>query len=287
VTQHLWLLVDCHNLAHRAFHTTGGLSHNGLSTGVSYGLLRDLEGFTEHFAATRVILAWDGTSIHGACKRTELCPDYKQTRRGRQFNEAERTARDDFYEELIRLRTEILPEVGYANILRAIGYEGDDILAKIADELPAGVEAVIISSDKDLWQCLSDRVVCFNPINKKVMTSGTFRQQWGLHPTEWASVKALAGCVTDDVEGIDGIGEVTAAKWFRGELKHTTAAYQKIRDNLDVYNRNIGLVRLPFPGLELPNLQDDTVTVAKLQRVRDSLGIKSRFVGREFDRGRV
>jgi DNA polymerase-1 len=269
----VWLLVDLSYLAWRSHYTTGGLQHDGINTGISFGVLRDLEYLADLHSANRVIVACDGG---GGGKRVEICPTYKKSR-GEEFcTPVEIEERRQFYEELARLQRDILPQAGYKNILRVPGYEGDDIIAKIAQDIPLDVEAVIISADGDLLQCLDDRVILYNPTKKKAITSKAFREKWGIAPHQWSSVKAWAGCGTDDIEGVKGVGEITAVKWLKGLIKEGTDTYDKFNNNFDVFNRNMPLVRLPFPGLELPPLRDDEVDAAKMSKVRTDLGIRTK-----------
>lgn len=269
----IWLLVDCHYLCHRAFHTTGGLSHAGVPSGVAFGVLRELENLSNMYSPSRCILAFDHP---GKGLRAIEYPEYKSSRRNYECSDEEKEQLEMFREEVNRLRLEILPELGYRNVLCEKGYEADDIIAAFAGQIHVKDSGVIVSSDGDLLQCLRENVVLYNPRTKKVTTSQSFREEWGIYPQMWASVKALAGCDSDDVVGIRGIGEKTAAKWFSGKLKASSAAYKKISENLDVYNRNIDLVRLPYPGLELPEVREDEVTEARRVKMNLKLGIRSR-----------
>lgn len=271
-SQTSWLLVDCGYLCHRALHSTGGLAHGGMPTGICFGILRDLESLVDLFGTHRCILAFDSAFS----LRQEVYPNYKSSRRNRVYLPEEQAARKLFYEEVNRLQLEILPQAGYKNIFQVRGYEADDILAKVAEDLPAGVDGAIVSADEDLWQCLNRAVVCYNPTTKKAMSAKSFREKWNIPPYQWADVKAFAGCSSDDVEGLDGIGPVNAAKWVAGTLKPTTKAWEKLNAGIAIYNRNIDLVRLPYPGLKLPEVVDDDVTLAKLVKVKADLGIRTR-----------
>jgi 5'-3' exonuclease len=104
----------------------------------------------------------------------------------------------------------------------------------------------------------------------------SFIRKWEIEPCLWASVKALAGCSSDDVPGLKGIGELTAAKWFQSKLKPESVAYRKINtEGIEVYNRNIKLVRLPFEGTEVFKLKPDEATMEKWNALADRLGMKS------------
>lgn len=245
-----------------------------MSTGVSYGVLRDIESMIDLFCATRCILAFDG----GGKNRRELIdPNYKSTRRNRPQTDEERHQRELFYDEVHRLREQIFPEAGFRNILREPGFEADDIIAQVAKSIPKDVDAIIISADGDLLQCLTDNVMVYSPASKKLTTKTTFIKKWGLVPELWSHVKAIAGCSTDDVVGIRGVGEVTAAKWLTGALNPKSAAYAKVQNGIvDVFDKNLELVSLPLPGLVLPPLVEDAVTPTKMTRVKSSLGIRAK-----------
>jgi 5'-3' exonuclease len=89
-------------------------------------------------------------------------------------------------------------------------------------------------------------------------------------------VKALAGCSTDGVPGIKGIGETTAVKWFRSQLKPESVAYRKINtEGIDIHNRNIQLVRLPFAGTEAFKLREDETSFERWKTLADKLGMRS------------
>ena len=242
-----WMLVDCNYLAWRAYHAIGPLSHNGKSTSVCFGVLRDLEGLINLHSPARTVLAFDSPA---KSLRAELYPPYKSGRRNRVVPESEREMLRQFYDELGRFEREILPAAGFRNVISLPGYEADDILAEIAGTVPEDVTAVIVSADGDLLQCLGERVILYNPAKKKAVTAESFRLQWGIGPEQWAEVKAIAGCSTDDVPGVFGVAERTAADYLSERLNRMRPVCLKIQDWLksSEYIRNLSLCRLPFPG---------------------------------------
>jgi len=268
------LLVDCHYMAWRAFYTTGKMSHEGQFTGVAFGILRDIAGLVQLHGATRAVLAFDSK----VSRRKEIYSDYKIRRSKENQTEEQLRDREAFFQQIGRLKNDLLGRWGYRNILEIVGYEADDIIAAIAADLPTKDQAVIISADKDLLQCLRPNVVLYNPTQKKATTYESFRTKWKLHPMQWAEVKAIAGCGTDDVPGIPGVAEATAALWVRGLLKEKSKKRQDIENNLDMISRNRKLVDLPFPGLVLPPLQDDQITDATKADVEAELGIRAKRV---------
>jgi len=267
------LLIDTNYLCHRAFHTTGDMAYEDIGTGAIFGVLRDIVTLQENFKTRRCVFAFDLGRSH----RHKLLPTYKNSRRIRHAEESgeEQEARRDFNGQVKKLRRQYLPAAGFRNVFSAFGYEGDDIIAALAAALPNEQEAIIIASDKDLWQCLRPNVWCWNPITQQAYTLESFRAMWGLEPHQWADVKAYAGCRTDDVPGINGVGDVTAAKWLRGDLKEHTKAFGLLSTGAGVHKANLPLVRLPFPGVPEFEIKIDEVTEDKWQALADSLGMQS------------
>ncbi len=272
------LLLDGNFLCHRARHTTNHLEYNGKRIGVLFGFLKELETLTGLHLPSKIVFAFDhsGTGIRG-----ELYPDYKISRRSKVFTEEEKDDYISFQQQVEKLRGKILPTMGYKNIFQMRGYEADDIIAHFAERIPADDFGLIITADDDMWQCLSDNVAWYNPISKKTVTNKSFVEKWGICPAMWANVKAMAGCKTDDIEGIKGIGPVYASKWFANTLKKESKQFKLIDENLAVHNRNIGLTRLPLEGLVLPEMIEDETTEKSIMDVHISLGMRHRRQARK------
>jgi hypothetical protein len=105
--------------------------------------------------------------------------------------------------------------------------------------------------------------------------------EWGIDPHSWADVKAIAGCHSDCVEGVRGIGERRAAKYLRGELPADSTHFMAIWRNKSVWEHNLPLVKLPWPGVEEFHLEDDGDNEGEWRAVMRSLGMTSLL-----DRGR-
>jgi len=93
---------------------------------------------------------------------------------------------------------------------------------------------------------------------KMMLTEAWLIGEYGIAPSQWADVKAIAGCSSDGVEGVRGVGEKTAAKFLRGNLKPASKAHQAIVAGNNVWRRNLPLVRLPFPGVGKFDLESDS-----------------------------
>ncbi|NNU15747.1 DNA polymerase I [Parvularcula sp. ZS-1/3] len=92
------------------------------------------------------------------------------------------------------------------------GFEADDIIATYAREASErGAEVVIVSSDKDLTQLVTDKVVMFDPMKNKIIDTDGVIEKFGVGPEKMIDLQALMGDSTDNVPGVPGIGPKTAA----------------------------------------------------------------------------
>ena len=266
-----WLLLDGPYLFHRAYYSTGTLAYKDEPTGTLFGFLKAVTSLQDQFLADRLVFCFDC----GLGLRVADCPGYKASRRNKVRKPQEQQLYEIMQSQMRVLRRKYLKQIGFANVLYEAGYEADDIIAAVINQLPKEDTAVIISSDHDLYQLLSERVFIYNPHAKKAITQESFEKEWGVSPTQWIDVKAIAGCHTDDIPGIKGIGEKTAAKFINGTLKPGCEAFNKIVKGNKVWKKNRHLVRLPYPGLAPFSLSEDKVTTESWNAFTDQFGMKS------------
>lgn len=268
---HDLLILDCNYLCRRAQYTTGALEHNGQKTGTIFGFLRDLIRLhLGRFPNRKPIFCFDSKSS----KRSVYLPTYKKDRSERvsKMSPEERAMEDEFHRQVADLRREHLVDLGFRNIAMRDGYEADDLIAHFARRVTDDQHCVIVSSDHDLFQLLAPNVEIWNPAKDFVHSIQWFQKEFGLEPSQWAKVKAIAGCHTDNVPGVSGVGEVTAAKYLRGELTKKSDAWKNIRNARQQINDNKILVELPFPGLRTIELKEDRVTLDDWGFVLNRLG---------------
>lgn len=263
------LVLDVSTLAYRALYRVGQLSHNGDPTGAIYGVFQTLLSLMDMHMSDRVAFCFD----RGYTKRSELWRSYKHGRHKDQTPE-EKEAHLNLKKQLYRLREESLPGIGFKNVFAQDGYEADDVIASVCLNMDSGDEAVIVSGDHDLYQLLSPRVNMWLPKGEMV-TMEKFVKQYGISPSQWADVKAIAGCPGDNVIGVKGVGDKTAAKFLSGLLKPKTKAYEAIVAGNDIWRRNLPLVSLPFEGTEVFKVQEDSFNQGKWNQVMESMGMRT------------
>jgi len=264
------LILDVHYLCHRAFHTTD-LSFDGRATGVIYGFLKSIRTLKHFFQTDDIAFCFDSTTS----LRKSHFPEYKSRRAHKDETPEKKRARTELSAQIDALRIKHLRTIGFRNLFYYPGYESDDIMASLSRN---GEWNILITSDKDLYQCLGDGTQMFSPTQKgPPVTEKWFIKQYGIKPSQWPLIKAIAGCDTDDVPGIDGVGELTALKFVKGELKKDSKAYQSIMSNQGkwIIRRNQKLVQLPFEGCPTPKIQKDEIDANGWEVVCGNLGFKS------------
>ena len=284
-----WLILDCYYLCHRAFYTMGSLSYRDVKTGVIFGFFKDIVSLMDQFGTDRIIFCFDANGS----KRKEIYPAYKKKRHSRVLDENEKLALFELKRQIEKLRKVYLKTVGYNNVFWADGYEADDVIATTVAQVPEEDDAVIVSADKDMWQLIRSNVVCYNPDKGKTMSLQKFHNTYGIHPVKWAYKLALAGCDTDEVDGIPGVGEKRALLYIRGELPSTSKVYKRIESDkgLERVATNRRLVKLPYKGAPVFEIRPDNVTTEGWEKVVEELGMKSLtgkvpVMGRELRRVR-
>lgn len=262
------------NLAWRAAHTTGMLAHEGQATGVIYGVLRDIVNFQKFHTTEQIVFCFD----HGYNLRIKAYEDYKLGRRIKRLQASKEEAQvyQAVQDQIRKLKIKILPKIGFVNVFYHEGYEADDIIASVCQNLPDGDTAVLIGTDKDLYQLLRPEVSIWNPVKYEFYTWQDFRKDWQLRPSKWKQVRAIAGCSTDEVKGIEGVGEKFAAKYLRGEMKPSSILYNKIQQGKDIKRRNLSLVSLPYEGCpDFIPMPQERIPRKRWDKVFAKFGIRS------------
>jgi len=269
----IWLVLDCSFLGHRSLHTAGELTFEGVQTGTVFGFLNQVLDLQELFGTGDVVFAFDSkTSL-----RKQLFPGYKQKRHSKDLTDEERQALDEFRKQMKRLRRKILPALGFANVLQAKGLEADDIIASVVqNSLGPHDTAVIVTADHDLLQLVSEQVMFYNPNKRQRVTLQNFQNITGVRrPSQWKSVLEIAGCRTDEIPGVGGVGEKTAVQYINGQLKPKSKKHLAIVSGMEIRERNRKLTSLPFDGTPSFALGRSVLDRGEWDRVCTELGFRS------------
>ena len=271
-----WLVLDCNYLCHRAKYTTGNLSFEGNATGIIFGFLKEVVYFQEKFNTPHIIFCWDSVTS----KRKEIFPKYKISRstKFKEMTREEIRFEKDFRKQMKNLRKKYLPAIGFSNVFIQKGFESDDVIASICKQfIYTNDEAIIISADKDLFQLISYNTSIYNPQKNEHLTLQKFTSKYGIKPRQWIMVKAFAGCSSDEIPGLKGVGEKTVIKYIKGKLKSKTKACKLIQseEGRMVLQKNKPLVKLPFKGTDIFKLRKDKLSEQGWMNVTEKLGMKT------------
>lgn len=235
------IIVDSNYIGHQAKFTMKGLSNGEDDTGVLYGFLSRVLSLGQRFQSNCFVFCWDS----GKSYRKILDPEYKANR-GTERTEEEWKEHLSAIAQFKLLRREILPAMGFKNVFLQAGCEGDDLIARMLCDWLG--EFIVVASDEDLLQCIRKGVCIYNPTKNLKMTGDWMLENKKCLPSQWAEIKSIAGCTTDNVKGIPGIGETYARKFLNGVLKEDSKAYQTITKGIadGIVKRTRRLVKLPF-----------------------------------------
>lgn len=266
------LLIDAPYLCHRAFYSTGHLGDGEGDKGTLFGFFRTIQTLVSQHTPDKIAFCFD----HGIPKRREIFPGYKMGRRKREAALSEQEKKDllQFRHQVHLLKTEILTQVGYLNVFYQDGYEADDHIAMLAHSRGDDY-TVIVSGDHDLYQLLGNSCVIWNTQRKRTYTKASLNNEFKILPKQWATVKAIAGCATDNIPGVKGVGEILAAKYLKGTLAPGGKTYMSIIKQAPEWRKNIPLVLLPFEGTKRFAWHEDVVSEKKWDKVMKRLGFDS------------
>ncbi|WP_055603624.1 DNA polymerase I [Streptomyces aureus] len=249
------LLMDGHSLAYRAFFALPAenfTTATGQPTNAIYGFASMLANTLRDEAPTHFAVAFD---VSRKTWRSEEFPEYK----------ANRSKTPDEFKGQVELIGELLDAMN-APRFAVDGFEADDVIATLATQAEAaGFEVLIVTGDRDSFQLVSDHTTVLYP-TKGVseltrFTPEKVQEKYGLTPSQYPDFAALRGDPSDNLPGIPGVGEKTAAKWINqfgsfDELVERAEevkgkAGQNFRDHLESVKLNRRLTAM-VTDVELP-----------------------------------
>lgn len=276
------LLLDGHSLAYRAFYALKEAAMStatGQPTQAVYGFTSMLANVLRDEAPTHLGVAFD---VSRKSFRTDRFPDYK----------ANRSATPDEFKGQVELIVEVLEAMGIRT-MRVEGFEADDVIATVstraADE---GYEVLILTGDRDSLQLVTPDITVLYPMmgvsKLHRFTPDAVEEKYQLTPRQYPDFAALRGDPSDNLPGIPGVGEKTAAKWIRefGSFQELAEradevkgkAGQNLRDHLEAVRLNRELTELvrdvPLE-VEPDDLERKAFDRPAVERVLDALEFRN------------
>lgn len=228
------LVVDGHSILNRAFYGLPDLSNGkGQHTNAVLGFVNILLKVMDEEKPTHLAVAFD---VHEKTFRHKMFQEYKGTRKGM----------PEELRQQVPLMKELLKAMDVM-VLEAPGFEADDILGTMSQKgEEKGLEVVLLSGDRDLLQLATKKTRIKIPKTKagKTIVEDYYEEDvkklYGVTPSEFIDMKGLMGDTSDNIPGIPGIGEKTAAKII-GQYHSIENAYahieeitpKKARENLE------------------------------------------------------
>ncbi len=226
------LLLDGNSLTYRAFFAlpTDMATASGQVTNAVFGFTSMLINLVRDQRPDGVVVLFDRPE---RTFRHDAVPEYK----------AQREAAPDILRQQMGLVREILTALGIA-VSDLEGYEADDLIATLATRArDAGHDVVIVTGDRDTYQLVEDPhvAVLYNRrgVSDYVLyDEAGIKERTGVTPAEYPEYAALRGDPSDNLAGVPGVGEKTAAKLITtyggldGIFENVAAQTPKLRESL-------------------------------------------------------
>ncbi|MDX1659129.1 MAG: DNA polymerase I [Nitriliruptorales bacterium] len=248
------LLLDGHSLAYRAFYALPDSlrTQTGQLTNAVYGFTSMLIKLLAERRPDNVVVAFDkGRDV----ARTEAFPEYK----------ANRSSPPDEFRPQVDLIKQVL-EVLQIPAVSVAGVEADDVIATLVDRaVDEGFDAFIVTGDRDSMQLADEHCTVLYTLRgiteMAEMDPPAVEERYGVPPAQYVEYAALRGDTSDNLPGVPGVGEKTAAK-----LLDQFGSIDGIYDNID----EVGGKKLPE---NLREHEDQVRINAKIMRLRDDVDL--------------
>ncbi len=221
------LLVDGDNLFKIGFHGAKDVYNDGAHVGGVFHFVNILRKFLEEHNHDKVVVFWDGDS--NSSIRKSIYPQYKANRR-QDMNEYK-------YESYLYQKSRIkqyLEEI-FVRQVEMHDNEADDLIAYYC-KISKDEKIIIFSADKDLTQLISADVTIYSPITKQYFKNGDMisLNKVDIPHYNVLLTKIFTGDKSDNIDGIQGLGEKTLVKFFP-QVQEKPCTIEEILD----YARNI------------------------------------------------
>ncbi len=211
-------LIDGNSLAYRAFFALPEsiATSSGEPTNAIFGFASMLVKILTEYGPKATVVVWDA----GSSGRKEVYAEYK----------AQRSSRPDLLREQWPHFEPLVEAFGYRN-LRVEGYEADDVIASLAEQAKGrGVPVMVVTGDRDAYQLVDGGVKIMTTsrgiTDTRVYDRDGVIERYGIPPELVPDFIGLKGDTSDNIPGVPGIGDKTAAQLLQrfgtleGVLEH-------------------------------------------------------------------
>ena len=215
-------LIDGNSLAYRAFFALPEsiATSTGVPTNAIFGFASMLVKILTDYGPKSTVVVWDA----GSSGRKEVYSEYK----------AQRSSRPDLLKEQWPALEPLVDAFGYRNI-RVDGYEADDVIASIAEVAKTQdppIEVMVVTGDRDAYQLVDEQVRIMTTSRGITDTKVYDRQgvidRYGIPPELVPDFIGLKGDTSDNIPGVPGIGDKTAA-----DLLQRFGTLEGVLDSID------------------------------------------------------
>lgn len=215
------LVIDGNSIINRAFYGIRPLTtKSGKHTNAIYGMINIISKQIKALSPDYAAVAFD---LKAPTFRHEMYEHYKE---GRHPTPPELLSQFADAKECLSLMG--------IHVMELEGYEADDIqgtVASLAHTASEPCESYILSGDRDLLQLIDDKITVLLATNNDTLTfrSEQFTEKYGILPSQFVDMKALMGDSSDNIPGVMGVGEKTAATLIR-KFGSLDGIYESIED---------------------------------------------------------
>jgi len=215
-------LIDGNSLAYRAFFALPEsiATSTGVPTNAIFGFASMLVKILTDYGPKATVVVWDA----GSSGRKELFSEYK----------AQRSSRPDLLREQWPHLEPLVSAFGYRN-LKVDGFEADDVIASIAERAKSAeppVQVMIVTGDRDAYQLVDDGVRIMTTsrgiTDTRVYDRDGVIDRYGIGPELVPDFIGLKGDTSDNIPGVPGIGDKTAA-----DLLQRFGSLEGVLDSID------------------------------------------------------
>ena len=209
------ILVDGSSYLFRAYHSPPHLTNSkGEATGAIYGVVNMLKSLLKQYKPTQMAVVFDAK---GPTFRNEMYSEYKAHRP---------PMPDDLRSQIAPLHS-IIQAMGLP-LLCISGVEADDVIGTLARQASAaGRHTLISTGDKDMAQLVDQHVTLINTMTNTLLDPESVKEKFGVAPELIIDYLALMGDKVDNIPGLPGVGEKTAAALLQG-LGSIEQIYQQL-----------------------------------------------------------